>query len=110
MLAEYADYKRTYKDTQTKCQEQGIEFVPLVIEAHGGGWGAQLRQAVGFLAIQQKAAGEWCREGAPVRIAQRISTSLQRENARAVLRRLSATGQLAEGEVADLEPSFTGLQ
>ena len=110
VLAEYADYKRTYKDTQTKCQEQGIEFVPLVIEAHGGGWGAQLRQAVGFLAIQQKAAGEWCREGAPVRIAQRISTSLQRENARAVLRRLSATGQLAEGEVADLEPSFTGLQ
>ena len=91
ILAEYADFKRTYKDTESKCQRQGLQFVPLIIEAHGGGWGGPLRQVAGFLAAQQKTAGEWCREGTGARMAQRISTTLQRENARAILRRLSAT-------------------
>ena len=88
-LADYAAFKDNYKDTLAKCQEQGIRFMPLVIEAHGGGWGSQLRHAVNFLATQQRAAGDWCRQGTATRMAQRISTSLQKENARAILRRSS---------------------
>ena len=104
ILEEYADFKRNYKDTDAKCRRQGLKFAPLIMEAHGGGWGGQLRQAMGFLATQQKAAGDWCREGTALRMAQRIATTLQRENARAVLRRLSATtASLAE---ADLDLAY----
>ena len=91
VLADYAAFKEAYKDTSAKCQAQGIRFMPLVIEAHGGGWSSQLRQAVHFLAMQQRSAGDWCREGTASRMAQRISTSLQKENARAILRRSVAT-------------------
>ena len=90
ILAEYADFKDSFKDTKEKCQAQGIDFVPLVIEAHGGGWGAPLRSVACFLAAQQKATGEWCRESTALRTAQRISTALQRANARAILRRLGS--------------------
>ena len=98
-----------YKETQTKCQQQGIRFVPLVIEAHGGGWGGPLRQTMGFLASQQKTAGEWCREGTPIIMAQRISTTLQRANARAILRRLGVKPTAADGDT-DLERLFSELQ
>ena len=105
LLEEYADFKRAYKDTETKCQQQGIHFAPLIIEAHGGGWGSMLRQTVSFFACQQRAAGEWCREGTSARMAQRISTTLQRANARAILRRLSAPATAAEVGM-DLEQAF----
>ena len=95
ILASYADFKNGYKDTRLKCDEQGIHFLPLVIEAHGGGWGASLCQVVSFLASQQKAAGDWCRETPAVRMAQRISTTLQRANARAILRRLGDPSPLS---------------
>ena len=64
--------------------------MPIVFEAHGGGWGTQARKSLGFIGHQQAAAGEMCPEGAPLRMAQRISCSLQRENARAILRRLAS--------------------
>ena len=97
ILAGYADFKMAYKDTKQKCDQQGINFLPLVIEAHGGGWGASLCHVVSFIASQQKAAGDWCREPPAVRMAQRISTTLQRANARpfsgawGILRRLRQT-------------------
>ena len=87
LLGEYAEFKCSFKETERKCRDQGIRFVPLVIEAHGGGWGENLHQACHFIAGQQKAAGDWCREGTGQRLAQRISTALQRANAQAVLRR-----------------------
>ena len=108
ILAEYADFKRSFKDTESKCQQQGIQFIPLIVEAHGGGWGGPLRQAMGYLAAQQKAAGEWCREGTATRMAQRISTTLQRENARAIFRRLSAT--LPSPAEADLEVAYADVE
>ena len=47
------------------------------------------------MAKQQTLAGEFCREGTARRLAQRISTSLHRENARATLRRLWQSGSAA---------------
>ena len=38
VLEDYADFKRTHLDTMSKCTEQGINFIPLIFEAHGGGW------------------------------------------------------------------------
>ena len=65
ILEEYADLKRNYKGTSIKCRDQGIQFLPLVIEAHGGGWGCQLSRTCTFIASQQRSTGEWCREGPP---------------------------------------------
>ena len=104
ILAEYASYKETYKDTRAKCEEQNIDFLPLIIEAHDGGWGQHLRQTVAFLAAQQKTSGEWCREGPATRMAQRISTALQRANARAILRRCCPPPE--DPVPMDLEPQW----
>ena len=107
ILSEYSDFKHTYKDTGAKCLQQGIRFMPLIIEAHGGGWGAHLREVTAFLASRQKAAGDWCKETANVRMAQRISTALQRENARAVLRRICREVSSAPfEEEADLDWAY----
>ncbi|CAL4060143.1 unnamed protein product, partial [Meganyctiphanes norvegica] len=35
----YETKKRTYLDTETLCQDEGIQFIPLICEANGGGWG-----------------------------------------------------------------------
>ena len=36
---EYEHFKRTYLNTEDICREEGITFIPLIIEADGGGWG-----------------------------------------------------------------------
>ena len=105
ILSDYADFKHVYKDTGAKCQQQGIQFMPLIAEAHGGGWGAQLREVIAFLASRQRAIGDWCKETTSVRMAQRISTTLQRENARAILRRTCS--EPPDIEETDLELAYT---
>ena len=107
ILAEYTSFKETYKDTLAKCEEQNIGFLPLVIEAHGGGRAQHLRQTVAFLAAQQKTSGDWCREGPSTRVVQRISTALQRANARAILRRCGLPPE--ELVPMDLQPQWGGL-
>ena len=39
----YEDFKCSYKDTASQCQDQGMSFVPMVVEAVGGGWGKVAR-------------------------------------------------------------------
>jgi hypothetical protein len=86
---DYAETKREYKDTDKQVSEQGMKFTPIIFEAHAGGWGLAARQIIGSIAKHQEVAGRWFREGASLVIAQRVSMSLQRECARAVLRRLA---------------------
>jgi hypothetical protein len=86
---DYAETKRQYKDTDQQVTEAGMKFTPIVFEAHAGGWGLAARQIIGSIAKHQEVAGRWFREGASLVIAQRVSMSLQRECARAVLRRLA---------------------
>ena len=52
------------------------------------GWSLLARSVLDWLAKAQSAAWREGQEPASLRIAQRISCTLQRENARAVLRRL----------------------
>ena len=35
----YENKKRMYLDTESICREEGIQFIPLICEADGGGWG-----------------------------------------------------------------------
>ncbi len=85
----YEELKRSYEDTDRLCREAGFKFTPLIFEAHGGGWSGSTRKVLDALARGQSAAWLVGQEPASLRIAQRISASLHRENARAVLRRLA---------------------
>ena len=76
----------------------GFKFTPMVLETHGGGWGPLARSVLDKIAKGQSAAWLEGQEPSSLRIDQRISCSMQRENARAVLRRLvPPTSQPAVG-------------
>ena len=88
----YEARKRAHQDTEASCRREGLQFIPLVAEGCAGGWGptatATWRSLGRLLAAQS---------GEPVastteHLLQALSVVLQRENARAVLRRLPASG------------------
>ena len=87
--AQYEDYKKEYNDAANQCHRQGLVFIPMVVEAVGGGWGREARRVWSELVKSSAlAAGELASESAcGVSLLQRLSLVLQRENARAVLRR-----------------------
>ena len=91
----YEETKRQHQDTAERCSEQGVNFIPMVLEAHGGGWGPAARQA--FAVLAKRVADATGEEVAMVadRYAQRRSILLQKENARAVLRRLQQPAGVA---------------
>ena len=106
----YEDVKRQYLDTASQCSEAGLQFIPMVVEAHGGGWGPSAVAVWKRLAKEYANATGIHNSLACSEIAQRLSTTLQRECARAISRRLSpdmgepeacnAAAWLAEEEAA----------
>ena len=77
----------------------------MVMEAHGGGWGADARAVIGSIARCVAAARSIEPAAASLEIAQRISIALHRENARAILkRRLWAGGSGEEEEPCEASP------
>ena len=74
--------------TQELCRRQNIKFVPMVTEAHGGGWSKSARQIIDCVAKHSSASWNANEGTASLQIAQRLSTTLHRENARAILKRL----------------------
>ena len=113
---QYEHLKRTYKNTENECESQGFTFTPMIVEAHAGGWSPTAKQVWDRMAKLQSAT--WNEQGntSSIRIAQRLSIALHRENARTVLRRTPPSldpgdppsawdehadqGWYAEGEVA----------
>ena len=85
----YENFKRAYMGTGEACSAAGVRFTPLIVEAHGGALSTSFRATVNWLASAVAAARGTDKSLESLRIAQRISATLQRENARAVLRRLS---------------------
>ena len=85
----YEDFKSAYKDTGALCREQGFSFIPMIMEAVGGGWGKSARCFWSELAkFSAYAQGEFETEStSAVFLQQRLSMILHRENARACLRR-----------------------
>ena len=84
--ADYAERERSQLDIAAVCQQQSFQFVPLIPEAVSGGWGREAIKTFRSLG-SLLAARTATQQRSP------LSTScftLQRENARAVLRRLPA--------------------
>ena len=86
----YEDFKCSHQDTKAQCQGQGITFIPMVMEAVGGGWGKVARGVWSELAkVSALANGELETErSSAIQLRQRLSMVLHRENARSCLRRL----------------------
>ena len=84
---DYEDYKRSYQDTERKCSEEGISFIPLICEADGGGWGPAAYQVWSEIAKHKSNLTGELRSVTATRLAQSLSVILHRENARAIIRR-----------------------
>ena len=101
VAAGYEDRKRSFQDTETLCRGQGLQFVPLVAEGIGGGWGPTAvktwRELGGLYATR---LGLTASEGTE-QLLQALSVTLQRENARAVLRRLPEAGEEGRGPLPE---------
>ena len=89
--ADYEERKRQHLHTQATCAAEGLQFVPLVAEACGGGWGPAAERA--WKALAQAVAARTGETAAveQERLLQALGVALQRENARAVLRRAGPT-------------------
>ena len=92
----YETLKRNYtppgetETTEEQCQRRGIKFMPMVVECHGGSWGTDACQTLDAIAKGGATAWNEAPEAISLRIAQRMSMTLHRENARAILRRRQA--------------------
>ena len=94
VLTNYEDFKENFKSTSTQCQQSGLSFIPMIMEASGGGWGKQARRVWSELAKKHSLAmGELTSDkDSAVHMLQRLSIILHRENARAILRRSAGAG------------------
>ncbi|CAJ1343891.1 unnamed protein product [Effrenium voratum] len=88
VAARYEQRKRAHLGTEDLCRSSGLQYVPVVLEAHGGSWGPAAKKAFAWLSQAWGAAEGLSGGQAAEQLAQRISLSLHRENARAVVRRL----------------------
>ena len=89
LFTKYEDSKCSYKDIKNMCLAQGITFIPMIIEAVGGGWCQTARGVWSELAKSTAlATGELeTTNTCAVMLLQRLSMTLHRENARACLKR-----------------------
>ena len=68
----------------------------MVADAHGGGWGPAAKDAFKIIAREHANQTGTSASRATSELAQRISITLERENARAILRRLGSIGEDAD--------------
>ena len=89
VCTKYEDIKCEHEDTHSQCLAQGITFIPMIMEAVGGGWGKMARCVWTELAkTSALASGELATDSTcAILLQQRLSMTLHRENARACLRR-----------------------
>ena len=79
--------KRAFLNTASQRTQAGISFCPLVIEAVGGSWSDALRSVVPWIASESYRCSPVLHYDASFKIAQRISCTLHREDACAILKR-----------------------
>ena len=102
VLNAYEDFKKGFQapgesaTTADLCKGAGLSFLPMIIESHSGGWGKTARRCLDVIAKHASACWHEDAEVETLRIAQRLSCSLHRENARAIMRRLQEPALLEE--------------
>ena len=87
LFERYERLKCEHLQTAQSCSAAGFSFVPMVLEGHGGAWSPAARRMLDWLAGRQSALSGEGRGEVSLRLAQRMSCILHRENARAILRR-----------------------
>ena len=87
-VAAYEDFKRNHLDTARLCTEEGFTFVPMVVEAHGGMWGPSARKIFSELAKTKSVHSGEQKDKILGQLYQNLDVVLQRENSRAILRRM----------------------
>ena len=92
-MSSYEEKKRSFQGTELACETAGFAFIPLVIESHGGGWAPTATKFLKSLAAA--VADKEGRETSQIvgLLRQRLSITLQRENARAMARRLEPSNK-----------------
>ena len=86
-LTSYEEYKKTFLDTAEPCASEGIAFLPLVMEAHSGAWGPTATKILLRLGKNIAMVSGESTSLEALRARQNLGLVLQRETARAVLRR-----------------------
>ena len=97
----YEHRKRSHLGTEDLCSQEGFSFIPLVVEAHGGSWGLEARKAFSNIALRATATSGESSAVAVDKLTQRLCCLLQRENARAVLKRLPGWAASQDAAVLD---------
>ena len=90
VFARYEQHKRDHQHTAQQCEQAGIRFIPIIMEAHSGSWSPLARSMLDWIARQRAAITLEEPATVSLRIAQRLFASLHRENSRAILKRLVA--------------------
>eukprot|EP00971_Amphidinium_carterae_P349557 6491077-Amphidinium_carterae.1 len=91
IFTHYEDLKCTYLNTYQQCMDAGIDFHPLVFEAHGGAMSPTARTLLEFISRSAPTADGMSATSFALGLAQRISISLQRDAAQAVQRRVASS-------------------
>ena len=86
-LTSYEHRKKTFLDTAEQCASEGITFLPLVMEAHSGAWGPTATKVLLRLGKSVSVVSGESTALEALRARQNLGLVLQRETARAVLRR-----------------------
>ena len=93
IVLEYEDFKKNHRPpgtddtTLNRCNANNLTFIPLVSEAHSGAWGNPAKTVINFIAQHTSAIHSESKDAASLMIAERLSSTLHRENARAILKR-----------------------
>ena len=95
-------------DTAAHCEEDGLTFLPMVMEGHGGSWGAEARSVWNELAKSIALATHQPVAGVAEHLVQSLSVILQRENARAVLRRAPQTTHALHNGASQARAAISG--
>ena len=83
----YEAFKRSYLDTETTCQEEGLNFIPIICEADGGGWGPAAHAGWSELAQHKSVMTGEQNSITSNHLLQSLGLILHKENAQAIQRR-----------------------
>ena len=107
-ITAYEQFKRDHHNTENDCTSQGITFIPMVIEAAGGGWAPSAERVLSELAKNKTTVSGELRNTTLSHFHQTLGLTLHRENARSILRRSSICamdpGDLAAAAILQTPP------